>query len=129
MLGRARSAVILTARGVEQHSHGVENVHAYINVALSLGLPGKPSSGFGSITGQGNGQGGREHGQKADQLPGYRKIDDPEARRHMAQVWGVSEQEIPGPGMPAYELLSTLGREGGVRCLLVLGSNIVAWKS
>ena len=34
-------------------------------------------SGFGTLTGQGNGQGGREHGQKADQLPGYRKLDDP----------------------------------------------------
>ena len=125
MLGEARSAMILTARGVEQHSHGVDNVLSYINIALSLGLPGKQFSGFGSITGQGNGQGGREHGQKADQLPGYRKIDDPAARRHMAQVWGLSEQEIPGPGMPAYELLSTLGREGGVRCLLVFGSNVV----
>lgn len=125
MLGGARSAMVLTARGVEQHSHGVENVRAYINIALSLGLPGRPFSGFGSITGQGNGQGGREHGQKADQLPGYRKIDDFAARHHIAQVWGVPEQEIPGPGMPAYELLSTLGREGGVRCLLVFGSNVV----
>ena len=43
------------------------------------------------MTGQGNGQGGREHGQKADQLPGYRRIDDPAARRHVAAVWGIPE--------------------------------------
>src|SRR5579859_64878 len=36
MLGTARSAMILTARGVEQRSSGVENVLAWINVALAL---------------------------------------------------------------------------------------------
>ena len=30
--------------------------------------------------------GGREHGQKCDQLPGQRSIADPEARRHVAHV-------------------------------------------
>ena len=62
--------MILTARGAEQHSNGTDTAQAYINLALALGLPGKPGSGYGTITGQGNGQGGREHGQKADQLPG-----------------------------------------------------------
>ena len=66
---------------------------------------GKPFSGFGTLTGQGNGQGGREHGQKADQLPGYRRIDDPAARAHIAAVWGVPPAAIPGPGKSAYELL------------------------
>ena len=77
------------------------------------------------ITGQGNGQGGREHGQKADQLPGYRQIDDPAARRHMAAVWDVPEASIPGPGKSAFELLDTLGRDDGVRALLVIGSNVL----
>jgi hypothetical protein len=40
-------------------------------------VPAVVLGGFGTLTGQGNGQGGREQGQKADQLPGYRKIDDP----------------------------------------------------
>ncbi|GHO71030.1 molybdopterin oxidoreductase [Ktedonobacter sp. SOSP1-52] len=125
LLGRARSAMILTARGSEQQSQGVSNTLAYINVALALGLPGRIYSGFGSITGQGNGQGGREHGQKADQLPGYRKISDPGARQHIAEVWEIDESELPGPGKSAYELLEGLGQEGGVRTLLVVGSNIV----
>jgi assimilatory nitrate reductase catalytic subunit len=101
----------------------VENTLAYINLALALGLVGRPRSGFGTITGQGNGQGGREHGQKADQLPGYRRIDDPAARRHVAEVWRVPESELPGPGKSAYEMLATLGDEDGVRALLVLGFN------
>ncbi len=124
LLGTAATAMILTGRGAEQQSQGVSNVSACINLALALGLPGRPNSGYGCITGQGNGQGGREHGQKADQLPGYRRIDDPAARRHVAEVWGVDESSLPGPGRSAYELLDSLGQEGGVRALLVMGSNV-----
>ncbi|WP_376795979.1 molybdopterin oxidoreductase family protein [Thermogemmatispora sp.] len=125
LLAQARSAMVLTGRGAEQQRQGVTNVLAYINVALALGLVGRPGSGFGSLTGQGNGQGGREHGQKANQLPGYRRIDDPAARTHIARVWGVDERELPGPGRSAYEMLASLGRPGGVRCLFVMGSNLV----
>jgi assimilatory nitrate reductase catalytic subunit len=120
-LGNARSAMILTARGPEQQSQGVNNTLAFINIALALGLPGRPFSGFGSITGQGNGQGGREHGQKSDQLPGYRRIDDPAARSHVARVWGVEEGEIPGAGKPANELLRSLGDD--VKALFTIGFN------
>ena len=88
-LGNARSAMVLTARGAEQQAQGVNNTLSYINIALALGLAGRPFICYGCLTGQGNGQGGREHGQKSDQLPGYRKLDDPEARRHVADVWGV----------------------------------------
>ena len=125
MLGRSRSAMILTGRGPEQQSQGVNNALSFINLALALGLVGKPNSGWGCLTGQGNGQGGREHGQKADQLPGYRLITDPAARRHVASVWGIAEEDLPGPGKSAFELLDSLGNEGGVRCLLVMGSNVV----
>ena len=76
--------MVLTARGAEQHAQGTDTVLAWINVALALGMCGKPYAGYGCLTGQGNGQGGREHGQKADQLPGYRMIDDPAARAHVA---------------------------------------------
>jgi assimilatory nitrate reductase catalytic subunit len=123
MLGSAGTAMILTARGAEQHTSGVDSVSAFINVALSLGLVGRAFSGFGSLTGQGNGQGGREHGQKADQLPGYRHIDDPEARRHLATVWNVSERDIPGKGRSAYELFDSCGTQNGIRALFVTGSN------
>lgn len=115
---------ILTGRGVEQHVDGTDTATAAINLALLLGLPGSARSGYGTLTGQGNGQGGREHGQKADQLPGYRKITDPAARAHMAKVWGVPEALIPGPGLPAVELLKSLGQPDGVRCLFVHGANV-----
>jgi len=123
-LGRAKTAIILTARGPEQQSHGVNNVLAYINLALALGKVGKPHCGYGCLTGQGNGQGGREHGQKADQLPGYRRLDDPADRAFISGVWGVAETDLPWPGKSAYEMLDAMGAAGGVRALLVVGSNL-----
>lgn len=125
LLGTARSAMILTSRGPEQQAQGVNNALAYINLALALGAVGKRYGGYGCLTGQGNGQGGREHGQQADQLPGYRRIDDPVDRDHVAHVWGVQEPSIPGPGKSAYELLDSLGPDGGIRALLVMGSNVM----
>ena len=62
---------------------------------------GQAGVGYGTITGQGNGQGGREHGQKADQLPGYRKLADP--RRPRARRGGLGHRpgtSSPSPGSP-----------------------------
>ncbi|MGW0009949.1 molybdopterin oxidoreductase family protein [Streptomyces tendae] len=117
------AAMVLTARGPEQQAKGTDTVGAWINLCLATGRAGRPLSGYGCLTGQGNGQGGREHGQKADQLPGYRKLTDPAARRHVAGVWGVDPDSLPGPGRSAYELLDALGTD--VRSLLVMGSNPV----
>lgn len=122
--GLARTGMILHARGVEQHARGVENVLAYINLALAAGKIGRPGCGCMPLTGQANGQGGREHGQKADQLPGYRHIENPEDRQAVAQVWGVDADSLPGKGVSAYELLDLAAR-GAVRGLLVFGSNPV----
>jgi assimilatory nitrate reductase catalytic subunit len=123
ILGEADTAMVLTARGAEQHAKGVYTALSFINIALALGQVGKQGGGFGTITGKGNGQGGREQGQKADQLPGYRRIDDPAARAHVAGVWGVDPDSLPGVGPSAYELLDSLGSR--VRNLLVFGSNPV----
>ncbi|MBO0806430.1 MAG: molybdopterin oxidoreductase family protein [Nocardiopsaceae bacterium] len=123
LLHTASSAYVLTGRGAEQHAKGTDTVTAWINLALAFGLPGTEGSGYGCLTGQGNGQGGREHGQKADQLPGYRMITDPAAREHVASVWGIDPAEIPGPGKSAVELFDALGTE--IKALLVFGANPV----
>ena len=121
-LATARGAMVLSGRGTEQHSKGVDSVHAWINLTLALGKVGKPHAGFGTLTGQGNGQGGREHGQKADQLPGYRLIENDADRAAVAKVWGVEPATLPRKGKSAVELLDALG--GEVRGLFVMGSNV-----
>lgn len=125
LLARSESSMLLSGRGPEQQSKGADTVVAFTNLMLALGKVGKPYSGYGCLTGQGNGQGGREHGQKADQLPGYRYIDDPAARAHIAKIWNVEPDSLPGRGRSAYELLDALGQPGGPRALTVFGSNVL----
>ena len=124
LYGRAKTGMIMHARGIEHHSNGTENVLSYINIALATGKIGSEGRGYGTITGQGNGQGGREHGQKADQLPGYRSMLNPEHRKYIAEVWGIDESEMPEPGVSAVELFNKM-REGEIKGLLSICSNMM----
>jgi len=118
-------SILLSGRGPEQQCDGTDASLALINLMLALGKVGRPFSGYGCLTGQGNGQGGREHGQKADQLPGYRSIEDQSSRESLANFWGVPEPLLPRSGLRAMDLLGSLGQPGGVEGLLVFGSNLV----
>jgi assimilatory nitrate reductase catalytic subunit len=51
-------------------------------------------------------------------------IENPEDREALARVWGIDRATLPGKGKSAYELLDALGPEGGIRALLVFGSNV-----
>lgn len=124
MYGRAPTSLIMHARGIEHSTHGVDNCLACINLALARGQLGKPGGGTMMVTGQGNGQGGREVGQKANQLPGYRHIDVPEERQFIADVWGIPEEELPWEGAAATEMVHLMA-EGEIRSCLVLCSNLM----
>lgn len=120
--GTARTSFLMHARGIEHHSHGVQNVLGAINIVLASGRIGREGCGYATITGQGNGQGGREHGQKCDQLPGARDIDNPEHREYIANVWGVRPEEIPGKGVDAYEIIRKI-HKGEIKGLLSICFN------
>jgi hypothetical protein len=122
MWGGAERAMAFHARGIEHQIQGVENALTIINLVLATGQVGAPGKGYGTITGQGNGQGGREHGQKADQLPGARDIEDPEHRAFIAEYWGIPEADLPHAGISAVELVHAF-REGNVKGLLGLCNN------
>jgi assimilatory nitrate reductase catalytic subunit len=107
----SRTGMLLHARGIEHHTKGVDNVTACINLGLATGKFGKPGCGVTTITGQGNGQGGREQGHKCDQLPGNRDITNPEHREYVASVWGCDESEIPGKGLSAQEIIEAINRD------------------
>jgi assimilatory nitrate reductase catalytic subunit len=120
--GEAKSSFLLHARGIEHHSHGVQNVLGAINIVLASGRIGREGCGYATITGQGNGQGGREHGQKCDQLPGARDISNPEHRAYIAEVWGIDEKEMPGAGVDAFEIFRKIDR-GEIKGLLSICFN------
>lgn len=122
--GTAKSSFLMHARGMEQHARGVNNCLASINIVLASGRIGRPGCGYSTITGQGNGQGGREHGQKADQLPGGRDIENPEHRRQIAAFWGMAEEEMPRAGVDCYEVFRKVER-GEIKGLLSWSFNPV----
>ncbi|WP_062048853.1 molybdopterin oxidoreductase family protein [Bacillus sp. JCM 19034] len=120
--GEAKRGMIFTARGVEQQTDGSMAVRNFLNMLLVTGKIGKEGCGYGAITGQANGQGGREHGQKADQLPGYRSIVNKAHRQHIADVWGVEEKDLPGKGVSAYEMMEKV-HVGDIKAMFIMGSN------
>ncbi len=120
--GQAKTSFLTHARGIEHHSHGVQNVLGAINIVLASGRIGRPNCGYATITGQANGQGGREHGQKCDQLPGARDISNPEHRAYVAGVWGVDPHDLPGAGVDAYEIFRKIDR-GEIKGLLSICFN------
>src|SRR3989441_420022 len=120
--GPAETSMLLHARGIEHHTKGVENVLSYINLVLATGRIGKPGCGYGTITGQGNGQGGREHGQRCNQHPGGRDINKPEHRRFIAEFWGVPESELPNQGLSACEIFDAIER-GEIKGLISISFN------
>src|ERR1044072_3417326 len=109
-IGESRQTMLLHARGLEHQSKGVENCEAVVAIALATGNIGREGAGPSTVTGQGNGQGGREHGQKCDQLPGQRHISDPAGREHVARVWGIAPGEIPQAGYSAVEIMDAIHR-------------------
>ena len=120
--GTAKSSFLMHARGIEHHSHGVQNVLGAINIVLASGRIGREGCGYGTITGQANGQGGREHGQKCDQLPGWRDISNPVDRAHIANIWDIAEPDMPGPGVDCYEMFRRIDK-GEIKGLLSICFN------
>ncbi|MFF4341131.1 molybdopterin oxidoreductase family protein [Kitasatospora sp. NPDC001540] len=122
MFGRAERAMACHARGIEHHTQGVENCLTVINLCTATGNLGRPGAGYGTLTGQGNGQGGREHGQKSDLLPGGRSINDPVHRRQIAAIWGIEESELPQAGTSMMEMVWQMQR-GEIRGLIGVCNN------
>jgi assimilatory nitrate reductase catalytic subunit len=120
--GPAKTSFLLHARGIEHHTKGVDNCMAALNLVLATGRIGREGCGYAMITGQGNGQGAREQGQKCEQLPGSRDVDNPEHRRYIADVWGVPEETIPHKGLSAVPLVEAI-HAGKIRGLLLLCFN------
>ena len=117
-------SLIMHARGIEHSTHGVDNCLACINLALARGQVGKPGGGTTMLTGQGNGQGGREVGQKASQLPGYRHIDVRRTASTIADVWGIPDRRPAWEGAAATEMVHLMA-SGEIKSCLVVCSNLM----
>ncbi|MXV63177.1 formate dehydrogenase subunit alpha [Natronorubrum sp. JWXQ-INN-674] len=117
----AGNAAIFTGMGMSQHRCGVDNVQNEVNLALLTGNIGRPGTGVNPLRGQNNVQGTCDVGAMPNVLPGYREVDDDEARSSVEDVWGF---EIPSePGLTNVEISNASG--DSVHGLYVVGENPV----
>jgi predicted molibdopterin-dependent oxidoreductase YjgC len=83
----------------------------------------KVGAGPFSLTGQPNAMGGRELGGLAHLLPGYRSIEDDEARREVEAHWGVPAGSIhPQRGLTTVEMIQAM-EQGRIKAIWVAGTN------
>lgn len=123
LIGTTDKAMFLHGRGPEQQTDGTQNILSIINVGLAGGHVGRPGAGINMLTGQRNGQGGREWGQRCDQLPAGRSIDNPDHRKVVASHWGIDDSELPGVGSSYVEILNGADT-GDTRGLLTICTNM-----
>lgn len=123
LFARGPRSMFLHGRGIEQYHNGRQTVSSFLNLVIATGQVGRIGTGAIMLTGQANGQGGREMGQKLDQLPGGRSIEDPHDRAHVAALWGVEPEKLPHKGnYSASEVFDAI-TDGSIRAMIVIGAN------
>jgi assimilatory nitrate reductase catalytic subunit len=92
-------ALVYWGMGVNQHVQGTEVARSLVDLTLASGNL-RPGGGPFSLTGQANSMGARMGSSKGT-WPGHRPFEDPDARRAVAEAWGVPVERLPddpGPG-------------------------------
>ena len=110
---------LIWGMGITQHTNGIHNAHALLNLSLVAGQMGFPGSGISPLRGQNNVQGCGDAGCIPTNLPGYQKYD-PETLAKFEARWGVRP---PGrPGRVVTEMIEGC-LDGATRALYVVGEN------
>lgn len=114
-IAAARRGVVAWAMGVTQHAHGVDNVHALVNLALARGWVGRPGAGLLPIRGHSNVQGVGSVGV----APALKA----EFARRLGELYGMALPAAPGlHTLASVEAAAT----GAVDVALCLGGNLFA---
>jgi len=124
--GVPREKIAEAARCYATHGpasiHGTDNVLATSNLALLTGNVGKRSSGVNPLRGQNNVQGACDMGALPNVLPGYQRVDNPEAKAKFEKAWGCSLSDKPG--LTHTEIFHAV-HEGRIEALYLIGENPV----
>lgn len=115
LLARSTCAVFSWGMGITHHQHGVENVEAISNLALLLGMVGKPGAGLLPLRGHSNVQGVGSMGV----TPALKE-----------QIFTAMERElgIRLPTTPGMDTLACMeaARDGRIDLAFALGGNLYA---
>lgn len=119
----SKGSMILWGMGVSQHVHGTDNARCLIGLALLTGQIGRPGTGLHPLRGQNNVQGASDAGLIPMMYPDYQRVDNPQARAHVAKVWGVPEASLDTrPGLTVVEVMQAIDA-GRVRGMYIMGEN------
>src|SRR5204862_4332425 len=110
---------LIWGMGITQHTNGIHNAHALLNLSLVTGQLGRPGSGISPLRGQNNVQGRGDSGCVPTNLPGYQSFAAPMLDRFEA-AWGVRPPAEPGKVVT--EMVEAF-LSGEVRAMYVVGEN------
>jgi assimilatory nitrate reductase catalytic subunit len=122
LYGKAKAAFIGWTMGVNHSTQGAVTVAAINNLALLTGNIGRAGAGPFSITGQCNAMGTREAGFTSS-MPGYRKYENAEHRRELADLWGIDAARMPTARGLAYPDIIEAAASGEVKALWFIATN------
>lgn len=122
LFGGAKRAATYYTMGITQHTSGTSNVLALANLVLMTGNLGKEGAGLNPLRGQNNVQGASDMGCNPLNLPGYKRVDNKDARKHIAEIWG--HEPNPEPGLTATEMTVAM-EQGALAGLWIMGENPV----
>src|SRR4030043_382146 len=105
----AKTASIVYGTGITQQQRGTAGVIALANLAMLTGNIGHHGGGIFALQKENNAQGACDMGALPDFLPGYRSLEDAQARKRFEERWGTP---LPtSPGLTALEMIER-AREG-----------------
>jgi len=124
MYATAKNAAIYWALGIPESSHGTDNAHSLINLALLTGQIGRRGTGLNPLRGQNNVQGASDSGAMPWHYPGYQRVDDEALVNKFEKAWNIEPGGLNRAlGLTTTEILSSTSSQGGVRALYIMGEN------
>ena len=117
----SKASMILWGMGISQHVHGTDNARCLIALALMTGQVGRPGTGLHPLRGQNNVQGASDSGLIPMMYPNYQRVDNPEARKRFAKLWGNDDLD-PKPGLTVVEIMHA-AKKKEIRGMYVMGEN------
>lgn len=123
LYANAKRGAIYWALGISQSTHGTDNAHSLINLALLTGHVGKQGTGLNPLRGQNNVQGASDAGAMPWHYPGYQEVDDEQSALIFEKAWNIEPGGLNREkGLTTTEILSN-AHPGGVRSLYIMGEN------
>jgi len=119
--GKAQAAMSVWCMGINQQASGVAAVNQICNLHLLTGHIGRPGAGPFSLTGQPSSMDFRQAGG-GPSLVGYRRFDDDNHRREVADAWGIDPARLPKGTTPAPQIWEAV-LAGDIEVLWVICSN------